>query len=246
MNLNYSGDEPSLASLPANINLSLSSRLEFVMNFTNPEYEPFYEEYKVHLFELNKIVKSTGEALEGNLFYNHHDTELDNLLPEFLPKRRLFSMMAVMHDSVVEIGFNAGHSALLLLISNPKLQLTCIDICVHKYTPLCFQYLKRIFGSRIELINANSLLAFPLIAKKIKEVDLFIIDGGHGVDVAEADLLNVIQYCRKNSIIVFDDADYPPLRVLLDMYLLTGKIISISDQIGFIKNLKQMVFINNK
>jgi hypothetical protein len=65
-------------------------------------------------------------------------------------------------------------------------------------------------------------------------------------DVAEADLLNVIQFVKRGSIICFDDSDFPGLRVLLNMYMLTGKITNIIDQVGFIQNFSQMFFINSK
>ena len=146
----------------------------------------------------------------------------------------------------MEIGFNAGFSALLMLASNPDLKLTCIDICHHRNTKPCFEYLRSVFSERIELIESNSLTAFPLLARRQVGYDAYIIDGGHGVDVAEADISNVISFGRRGSLICFDDSDYPPIRVLLNMYLLTGNIISVNDRIGFLDNLRQMFFIKNK
>jgi hypothetical protein len=66
------------------------------------------------------------------------------------------------------------------------------------------------------------------------------------VTAAAGAIANVISFGRRGSLICFDDSDYPPIRVLLNMYLLTGKVISINDQIGFLDNLRQMFFINNK
>ena len=34
----------------------------------------------------------------------------------------------------MEIGFNAGHSSFLYLISNPNSKITVFDLCEHKYT----------------------------------------------------------------------------------------------------------------
>jgi len=148
--------------------------------------------------------------------------------------------------NAMEIGFNAGHSALLMLTANPSLKLTYIDICVHRYTTLCFEYLRSIFGDRINLINGNSLLAFPLLKSQANDFDFYIIDGGHGIDVAETDMYNVIKYGRKGSIILFDDSDNTTLRTMLSMYMLSGDIISISDPAWLLKNTNQMFFINNK
>ena len=71
-------------------------------------------------------------------------------------------------------------------------------------------------------------------------MDLYIIDGSHHVEIAEVDLYNVIQYWKKRSIICFDDSNHPVLRVLLDVYLFSGKLIPLVDHSGFINNHDQM------
>ena len=243
------------------VNNSLIPRVQFIHRFADRNYDPFVDEYKEHLFNLNEIIKSIGEPLEGNIFYNHLEENIDtldiedlkkhgskelNLQKNFLSKRRTFGLASLTFNNVVEIGFNAGHSALILLSGNPNLKLTCIDICEHKYTIPCYQYLKSVFGDRINLINSNSALAFPMLSRTQVDYDLFIIDGGHSVDIAEVDLFNVIQLGRKNSVICFDDSDYTVLRVILDMYILSGKLITLTDRLGFIENDTQMFFLNNK
>jgi hypothetical protein len=228
-------------------NSNPTHRSEFIQKLANPQFDPCVEAYQHDLRKLNEIVQSSGEPLEGNIFYKHLTTNPgDQLEPAMLPKRRSLAMAALMFQEVMEIGFNAGHSALLLLTANPQLRLTCIDLCQHKYTVPCYEYLKNRFGDRIDLIQSNSLLAFPLLASRRADFGLYIIDGGHGLTTAEVDLYNVIQFGRKGSVICFDDSDAAGLRVILNMYMLTGQIISIADQTGFIKNLNQMFFINNK
>ena len=228
---------------------SISERALNLKKFTDRGWEPFKEEYLIHLHELLKIIKEIGEPLEGNIFYANLETNLtDELQANFFEKRRNLALFSLAHNSILEIGFNSGFSALLLLTANKSLRLTCVDICYHKYTIPCFNYLKSIFNNRIELIESNSLMAFPLInLESCQKPNAFIIDGGHGLDVAEADLLNVITYSDKGSIICFDDSDFPDLRVLLDIYLLKGTLISISDTPkGHIQDGSQMFFINNK
>jgi Methyltransferase domain len=228
-------------------NFNQAGRAEFIQKLANPQFDPCKEAYQHDLRKLNEIVQSSGEPLEGNIFYKHLTPQPgDELEPAMLPKRRAFAMAAMMFHEVMEIGFNAGHSALLLLTANPQLRLTCVDLCQHTYTVPCFEYLKNRFGDRIELIQSNSLLAFPLLASRRADFGLYIIDGGHGLTTAEVDLFNVIQFGRKGSVICFDDSDSAGLRVILNMYMLAGKIINIADQTGFIKNLNQMFFVNNK
>jgi len=213
---------------------------------SNPNYEPFFEQYKENLKQLNEIALSTNEPIEGNVFYNHNSMELNMIEQGFRNKRKNLTLAAMTFSDALEIGFNAGHSALLMLTANPHLKLTYIDICSHRYTLPCFQYLRSVFEGRIELINSNSLHAFPSLAFNYGNFDLFIIDGGHGIDVAETDLFNVIKFGRRGSIILFDDSDFPPLRTMLSMYMLSGKIINISDPIWLLQNTNQMFFMNNK
>jgi Methyltransferase domain len=228
-------------------NYNVKNRENFIDNFIDRNFDPFKTEYLPDLKELLKIIQAQGENLEGNIFYRHHETNpTADLIPDFLPKRRALALLSVMNNNIMEIGFNAGFSALLLLHANKNLKLTCIDICHHKYTIPCFEYLKTRFNDRIELIQSDSLLAFPLLSRTGIEYDAYIIDGGHGVSLAEADLHNVISFGKRGSIICFDDSDDPKLRTMLNMHQLTGKLISISDSIGYIENLRQMFFVNNK
>ena len=228
-------------------NYSTKNRELFIDNFIDRNFDPFKDDYLPDLNSLLEIIKNQGEPLEGNIFYRHHENNpTANLISDFLPKRRALALLGIMNNNIMEIGFNAGFSALLLLHSNKNLKLTCIDICQHKYTVPCFEYLKSKFGDRIELIQSDSLLAFPLLSRTAIEYDAYIIDGGHGVSLAEADLHNVISIGKRGSIICFDDSDDPKLRTMLNMHQLTGKIISISDGIGYIENLRQMFFVNNK
>jgi len=234
-------------TVPVPVNHCQLSRIQFMHHFTDQKFDPFKEQYIEHVFELNKIVRSTGEPLEGNLCYDHLEEKLTaQLSTQYLPKRRTLALMSLMFGNVMEIGFNAGHSALLMLTANPSLRLTCVDVCEHKYTVPCYDYLKAIFGDRINLIRSNSLIAFPLLARQQKDFDLYIIDGGHGVHVAEGDLFNVIQFGKRGSVICFDDSDFPPLRVMLNMYLITGKLIPLVDQAGYLPNISQMIFCINK
>lgn len=223
-------------------------RMEFIANMSNPKFEPFYSEYLNDLQKLNQIVLEQQEVLEGNIFYRHGEKKIsaNNFDSEYLPKRRTYALVAQMFSDVLEIGFNAGHSALLLLTANPQMKLVCIDICAHRYTIPCFDYLKQKFGERIELIDASSLYAFSLLARQNRNFGLYIIDGGHDEQIAETDLYNVIQYGHKGSVICFDDSNVPSLRLILNMHMLTGRIINISDRHGFLKNEHQMFFINNK
>jgi predicted O-methyltransferase YrrM len=61
-----------------------------------------------------------------------------------------------MSTTILEIGFNAGHSAACFLMANPNVKILCIDINTSSYTLPCFRYLKSIFNDRIYFIESNS------------------------------------------------------------------------------------------
>lgn len=206
------------------------------------EKEPFFASYQKNLETLNKIINDVGEPLEGNIFYEHLDRDRLYLTERFFPKRAALSMFAMAHKEVVEIGFNSGFSALLMLTANPKLKLTCVDICEHKYTEPCFQYLKTIFEDRITLVKGDSTVVLPEVLQSNKSLTGYIIDGGHGLDVAEQDLQNVIKYANNGAVLCFDDSDFVELRMMLNMYMMSGHLMNFTDEFGPTQNQTQMFF----
>lgn len=219
------------------------------MNFPNAkliaaflaEQEPLFSQYKDNLETLNKIIKDVGEPLEGNIFYEHLDPHRSQLIEKFFPKRAALAMFAMSHDNIVEIGFNSGFSALLMLTANPELKLTSVDICEHKYTKPCFEYISSVFPGRITLVEGDSTKVL-VDALQDKSTTGYIIDGGHGLDVAETDLRNVIQHANPNSVLCFDDSDFVELRMMLNMYMMSGHLANICDPYGPTQNQTQMFF----
>lgn len=206
------------------------------------EQEPLFSMYKQHLETLNKIINDIGEPLEGNIFYEHLDPHRTQLIDKFFPKRAGLAMFAMAHDNIVEIGFNSGFSALLMLTANPNLKLTSVDICEHKYTEPCYQYLKTIFDDRINLVKGDSTKVLADVLKADKDLTGYIIDGGHGLTVAEQDLRNVLLHANPGAVLCFDDSDFVELRMLLNMYMMSGDLVPICDPYGPAQNQTQMFF----
>jgi hypothetical protein len=77
--------------------------------------------------------------------------------------------------SVLEIGTYMGHSLFIMLLSNPALKITCIDIS-DEYTRPAVQVLNKYFNNNIKFIHSDSLSALQKINEKF---DLFHIDGHH-------------------------------------------------------------------
>ena len=205
--------------------------------------EMFFEEYKDHLDELLKIIKDVGEPLEGNIFYQHLESNPGHdLIERFLPKRAALGMFAMAHDDIMEVGFNAGFSALLMLTANPNLQLTSVDICTHQYTMPCYEYLMNAFPGRATLVKGDSTNVLPSVLQNNKVFTGYIIDGGHGLEVAEQDLRNVLQYANKDAVLCFDDSDFVQLRLMLNLYMMSGHLTPIWDPHAVAQNETQMFF----
>ena len=219
-------------------------REKFYTAISEIHKEPLANELKGHLKELIQIIKNVGEPLEGNIFFNNLEKNIDGpYFDNYLNKRRALAVFATAHSSLLEIGFNSGFSALLMLVANSKIKITSIDICEHKYTIPCFEYLRNNFGDRISLVKGNSLNVLPTLLAYEREFTAYIIDGGHGFSTAESDLANILNASHKNSIICFDDTNMPALRVMLNAYMLSGKISNISDPGGYlILNSNHMFF----
>lgn len=79
-------------------------------------------------------------------------------------------------EKMLEIGFNAGHSAFGWLTLCPELQYHSIDICKHRYTKPHAKKIKELFGDRFMFGAMNSMNAQ---ASMIKDYDMIFIDGDH-------------------------------------------------------------------
>ena len=106
--------------------------------------------------------------------------------------------------NVLEIGTYMGHSLLILLLSNPNLKITCIDIS-DEYAKPAVKILNKYFNNAITFIHNDSLLALKDLNIKF---DFFHIDGLHD----ENYITKEFEYCLKlnNSSdntfkIIFDD-----------------------------------------
>jgi hypothetical protein len=149
--------------------------------------------------KLKPIILSIGEQLEGNIF-----EEDQNVVDIFLPKRKNVIIACENRKKALEIGFNSGYSAVLILLSNPEIKLTCVDIAWHRYTIPCYEQIKMDFGDRIQLLVGDSRYVVPSIIDKF---DLVHIDGGHTLDIAECDITNTNKLLMNDAVIIMDDVN---------------------------------------
>lgn len=105
--------------------------------------------------------------------------------------------------SIAQTGFNGGHSAVALLETRSNIRLTSFDIHEHDYISAAEQYVNKTYPQRHTLIEGDSVKTVPWYKGTL--FDAVFIDGGHEVDVAYADIVNLQRHTKPGGIIIVDD-----------------------------------------
>lgn len=120
---------------------------------------------------------------------------------------------------ILEIGFNMGHSALLICkairegktineTSNEKSNFYIFDICEHKCVKKNFEILKEEFKNEINLhlIEGDTMETLEKFDfQKIDSIDFAEVDGCHSYKCVQSDIKNIIEYVSVGGIIYVDD-----------------------------------------
>jgi predicted O-methyltransferase YrrM len=173
---------------------------------------------------LMPIINNSGELLEESIFNQHHSTDYTDL---FINKVKNITSLILNKNikNVMEIGFNSGFSTLLMLLTNPKMYITCFDLGEHSYTIPCYQKLNEIFGDRINIIIGDSTKTLLNINDNY---DLIHIDGGHSSEIANSDIINSYRLSKQGTILIMDDYDFPNLQELWDNYIIKYNLKSLN------------------
>ena len=123
--------------------------------------------------------------------------------------------------SILEIGFNSGHSATMFLTLFPLATVTSFDLCQHVYTEPAIRKLVGLFGDRLSVHCGNSHTTLPEFRKNwvekyskgggVGEVerenrfDAVFIDAGHYYEDTWLDLLFSVPMFRKGTTVIVDD-----------------------------------------
>jgi FkbM family methyltransferase len=154
---------------------------------------------------LNKAI-SEYHLIEGGSFQIRAQVAR---LREFVAKRQ--------PKSIMEIGFNGGHSALLFLsITPPETKVVSFDLGEYAYVFAAKRHTLVTGDSTTTIPNYEEQVAHRL---KIKETapplkfDLIFIDGGHQDDIPLKDILNSQRLARDDkTIVAIDDICRNPSR----------------------------------
>jgi predicted O-methyltransferase YrrM len=149
---------------------------------------------------LQEVLKAAGfHKLEGNC------GELGQQQEDL---RQLASNPSI--KRILEVGFNAGHSAEVFLSANPTATLTSFELGRWLYTANGKTYIDTHFPGRHTLILGDSTQTLPeFIATGPEPFDLLFIDGGHEGEIPEKDLQNCLKLAHPNSIVILDDTNMP-------------------------------------
>lgn len=190
------------------------------------------EEYSKICDDLKDLIEETGESLEGNCMYRHLSFDQWDVL---LNKRINYQKAVKEKKTICEIGFNAGHSVLAMILVNPHAQYVLFDLGTHAYARPCFEYLKKTFPqTMMEIFWGDSRETLAAYHKEHPEVvfDLMHIDGGHRSEVYTVDWKNSLGVTSPDSLIIFDDTDSAKINTFLDKEVEKG---IISEATGFLK-----------
>lgn len=150
-----------------------------------------------------------GTGTEGNIsWFENRQEKLVSLISEIKP------------EYVMELGFNMGHSAILICESimklksvdeeyrNKEVQFYIFDICHHETVKPNFEILSTTYKGNINfvLIEGDSMDSIPSFFKDNNiKFDFIEIDGNHSYDYVRADIMNSWNNLSTDGIIYVDD-----------------------------------------
>ena len=203
------------------------------MDFLRPEYESKNDKKQTYLNDLLKIIINSNEPLEGNYFYEHATLKLSD---EFYAKQlNLFWCGKQAVTNICEIGFNAGHSSMLMLLGreNTPLNFTVFDIGHHSYTKPSFEYIKSQFSHvNFEYVEGDSTVTMPEWINNHKDLigkyDVVHVDGGHYDFCISNDMKNADLLVKTNGIVVIDDTNAPYINKYVESYISSGNYVELN------------------
>jgi predicted O-methyltransferase YrrM len=137
-----------------------------------------------------------GYLFDGRTYvYDHTSYEKQELLYE----------KAKHATSVLEVGSYVGHSLFIMLLANPTLKITSIDIC-DEYTGPAIRVLNKHFNNCIRFIHADSITGMTQLQNEGAKFDLFHLDGDHYEEL----IIQEYSFCSRMSSL------YPRVKIVFD------------------------------
>jgi predicted O-methyltransferase YrrM len=195
-------------------------------------YDDIIEKYK-----FNKTINEHIENIRMRIIYNSIKLEAGNIdiegncvYPKMLHEK-ILNLIRYSSDKniskILEIGFNAGHSTLFMLLykdlENP-IKYTIFDICCRKYVKPCFDYIKSTFQNvDFNFIEGDSIKTMADYIEQnnneCETYDLIHVDGGHSYECIVNDFKNSTKLLKKNGILIVDDVNINYINDIVDQYI---------------------------
>jgi hypothetical protein len=168
-------------------------------------YKIFQSKGKYHFEQLYFVNKKKFIKGCGSYLFNGQEYSYDKSMYE---KQKLLFELCKTTNKVLEIGNYMGHSILIMLLANPKIHITAIDIDDYFARPSLMYLQKQFPKSKINFIKNNSI---EVIGNLQEKFDLFHIDGTHEHKVISKEFLLLINLRKEKKFkILFDDVSYMP------------------------------------
>jgi len=113
---------------------------------------------------------------------------------------------------ILEIGFNAGHSADVFLGTAPAAHLLSFDLGRHPAVLVGKGFIDGRYPGRHTLVIGDSTATLPAFTALVPDVrfEVLFIDGGHTYDVARADIANGARLAAADALVAVDDTVFTP------------------------------------
>lgn len=156
------------------------------------------------------------EGIEGNLLM-------------YLDKVAVFQALADDRrvETICEVGFNLGHSAVNWMSANPVAKVLAFDVSRHTYTAAAINAIGEMFPNRtINLVEGDSRRTVPNFAKMFDirkgsrkgfKCNLILIDAAHDFIGAYSDIINFANFANESyHRVIIDDLSVADVEVALE------------------------------
>lgn len=192
------------------------------MNFINNKY----------IQDISQILEETGEIIEGNLICDIYPRNWK--IEQNINKIKNLQYLCKNKKKIIEIGVNACHSLLLMLLINSDAEYLLFDLNNHKYTKKTIEYVKKEFpNTKIEIIYGNSVETIPKYIidnpNQLNSYELIHLDGGHTENIFSKDYENCKNLITDDGIIIFDDFNMNDINNFIRNKINQKEIIEYTD-----------------
>jgi len=211
----------AVESMVSSLDPDSKAKLDFTMTksaFTTKVREAQVVQYKAAVAELMEYLHFCGVDT----------TKIEGSTSSFLEKVRFMQAAALgnwpannhinnsFHKIVCEVGFNAGHSALLWLLAGAT-RVISFELGQYNYSQLAAGWLLDRFPGRLNVVLGDSFRTVPTFRTMFPHevCDIVLVDGGHTTEAAWGDLVHLKEFVEVGSdaknghIVLVDDSHMP-------------------------------------